>query len=224
MTHSYAARVGAVAVLGAALTLVFVSGCATRGDAVDTPVPAAPTASAPSPSAVAAAPIATDIPRTDIDSRAAPQGPPPEAPDRESVASLQIDMPVVPVGLAAGGDVSIPSASHTAGWYEYSSGYTGRSGTIVVVAHVDAWDGIGPFSRLKAVSASAEVVLTGPDGPRTFRVDGVAQPQKGPGSLAGYFVGTGPAKLVLITCGGSFDEATGHYRDNIVVTASPNIP
>jgi hypothetical protein len=27
--------------------------------------------------------------------------------------------------------------------------------------------------------------------------------------------------LVLVTCGGPFDNATGHYRDNVVVTAVP---
>jgi hypothetical protein len=26
--------------------------------------------------------------------------------------------------------------------------------------------------------------------------------------------------LRLITCGGSFDRATGHYRDNVIVDAS----
>ena len=28
-------------------------------------------------------------------------------------------------------------------------------------------------------------------------------------------------RLVLVTCGGPFDQAAGHYRDNIVVTAVP---
>jgi hypothetical protein len=32
---------------------------------------------------------------------------------------------------------------------------------------------------------------------------------------------TGPARLVLVTCGGPFDAATGHYRDDVVVTAVP---
>jgi sortase (surface protein transpeptidase) len=31
----------------------------------------------------------------------------------------------------------------------------------------------------------------------------------------------GPARLVLVTCGGPFDKAAGHYRDNIVLTAVP---
>ena len=31
----------------------------------------------------------------------------------------------------------------------------------------------------------------------------------------------GRARLVLVTCGGPFNRTTGHYRDNIVVTAVP---
>ncbi len=32
---------------------------------------------------------------------------------------------------------------------------------------------------------------------------------------------TGPARLVLVTCGGPFDSTIGRYRDNIVITAVP---
>jgi hypothetical protein len=32
---------------------------------------------------------------------------------------------------------------------------------------------------------------------------------------------TGPPRLVLVTCGGPFDAATGHYPDDVVVTAAP---
>ena len=31
----------------------------------------------------------------------------------------------------------------------------------------------------------------------------------------------GSPRLVLVTCGGPFDAAAGHYRDNVVVTAVP---
>ena len=54
--------------------------------------------------------------------------------------------------------------------------------------------------------------MTGAAGTRTFRVDGVAQPHKTPGSLAGFFVATGPSKLVLITCGGAFDKRSRRRR------------
>ncbi|NYJ15494.1 sortase (surface protein transpeptidase) [Nesterenkonia sandarakina] len=35
------------------------------------------------------------------------------------------------------------------------------------------------------------------------------------------FATDGPHKLVLITCGGVFDEQSGRYSENIVVTAEP---
>jgi hypothetical protein len=38
---------------------------------------------------------------------------------------------------------------------------------------------------------------------------------------ADLFSRQGPPTLTLITCGGAFDEATGHYVDNVVVVASP---
>ena len=37
----------------------------------------------------------------------------------------------------------------------------------------------------------------------------------------GVFARSGPARLVLVTCGGPFDAATGHYLDVVVVTAVP---
>jgi hypothetical protein len=31
----------------------------------------------------------------------------------------------------------------------------------------------------------------------------------------------GPGRLALVTCGGAFDPATGHYADNVVAFALP---
>jgi hypothetical protein len=39
--------------------------------------------------------------------------------------------------------------------------------------------------------------------------------------LEKYFARDGKPRLTLITCGGQFDRRTGHYRDNVVVTADP---
>jgi hypothetical protein len=38
---------------------------------------------------------------------------------------------------------------------------------------------------------------------------------------ASIYSRTGPRRLVLVTCGGPFNQNIGHYRDNIVVTAVP---
>ena len=39
---------------------------------------------------------------------------------------------------------------------------------------------------------------------------------------ASVFSRKGSSRLVLVTCGGPFDPLTGHYRDNVVVTAVPS--
>lgn len=38
--------------------------------------------------------------------------------------------------------------------------------------------------------------------------------------LEKYLARDGAARLTLITCGGPFGEKTGHYRDNVVITAA----
>jgi hypothetical protein len=35
------------------------------------------------------------------------------------------------------------------------------------------------------------------------------------------FSRNGKPRLVIVTCGGPFDQAIRHYRDNVVVTAVP---
>jgi hypothetical protein len=41
------------------------------------------------------------------------------------------------------------------------------------------------------------------------------------GLPASAFARDGAPRLVLITCGGPFDAATGNYEDNVVVYATP---
>ena len=38
---------------------------------------------------------------------------------------------------------------------------------------------------------------------------------------ASVFDRSGPARLVLVTCGGEFDYSTRHYLSNVIVTATP---
>jgi len=39
--------------------------------------------------------------------------------------------------------------------------------------------------------------------------------------MADIFETTGAPKLSLVTCGGAFNSKTGHYLDNVIVTATP---
>ena len=40
-------------------------------------------------------------------------------------------------------------------------------------------------------------------------------------ALTALFSDRGPARLVLITCGGAYDHERGAYADNLVVEATP---
>lgn len=44
---------------------------------------------------------------------------------------------------------------------------------------------------------------------------------KSEGLDADLFRADGPVRLVLITCGGTFEAAAGRYADNVVVVAHP---
>ena len=53
----------------------------------------------------------------------------------------------------------------------------------------------------------------------TFVVDGVQKVAKDAFPTASIYGKAGYPSLRLITCGGPFDRATGHYLDNIIVYA-----
>ena len=127
--------------------------------------------------------------------------------------------PVVPVGVEPDGDMEIPGVTEV-GWYRHGP-RPGDGGSAVLAAHV-AYDGVdGVFRHLDDLEPGDEVVVGFVDGAmRRFTVEAVARYPKSelPDVL---FARRGDARLVLITCGGTFDTATGRYEDNVVAYARP---
>ena len=76
-----------------------------------------------------------------------------------------------------------------------------------------AKDGAGAFYALKCARRGDVIRLDA----RRYRVTSVRRVRKQalPTSI---YTRTGPARLVLVTCGGPFDGR--HYRDNVIVTPS----
>ena len=75
---------------------------------------------------------------------------------------------------------------------------------------------------LRELEPGATLVLAGPDGQvRSYAVVARDQWSKDQVPLDRLFARTGAPRLVVITCGGPFDESTRSYRDNVVVTAVP---
>ena len=77
------------------------------------------------------------------------------------------------------------------------------------------------FYRLGSLTKGAKVSVARKDGSTaTFVVDKVARYSKDDFPTATvYGSASNRAELRLITCGGAFDQATGHYVDNIVAFA-----
>ncbi len=151
----------------------------------------------------------------------APAAPP--APERLVISALDIDMTVDRVGIEDDGTMELPPTGERAGWYEFGPAPASPAGTTVVAAHVDTRSGgLGPFAALLEVETGTEVTVTDADGTtHNYTVDGVERIPKDEVQLDAVFDRAGDPRLVLVTCGGTFDQRAGHYADNVVVTAVP---
>jgi len=152
-------------------------------------------------------------------SAAAP--PEPGRPVALSLPTLHVQAAVAPV-VSTGADLAVPSDPAQVGWW-MASALAGAGGATVVDGHVDdAATGPGALYRvgLGDLRSGDPVIITTVAGQRfTYRVNAQHVYRKSDGLPAGLFTGTGPPRLVLITCGGPFDSAQKSYLDNVVVYA-----
>jgi len=139
-----------------------------------------------------------------------------------TIDAIGVRAAIVPVGVEVGSrNVQVPSDVHVVGWYQFGPP-PGAGGSAVLLGHVDSWtQGPGVFFRLRELEPADVIWVTFANGSESpFRV--VARrsyPKSGlPGQL---FERDGPSVLALVTCGGSFDQATRSYSDNLVVFAVP---
>jgi hypothetical protein len=143
------------------------------------------------------------------------------APVRLRIPALRLDAPVGATGVGAGGELDVPPDPAALSWYRFGAS-PGEPGSALIAGHVDFDGREGVFFELRSLGAGADVEIVYADGSsRSFTVTGTAKVAKADLAAADVFSPTGPARLVLITCGGSFDPRAHAYRDNVVVTATP---
>lgn len=142
------------------------------------------------------------------------------APSRLRLPRLDLDLPVVPVGVADDGQMEIPEDVDEAGWYRFGP-RPGEPGHAVVAGHVDdRVQGLGAFRRLVELTEGDEVVVEADDGTTsTWRVSARRTIDKAALEADDLFTRTGEPRLVLVTCGGEFDADARSYRSNVVVVA-----
>jgi LPXTG-site transpeptidase (sortase) family protein len=137
------------------------------------------------------------------------------------IPAIGVSAPIMKVGKNADGTVQVPPLAihNLTGWYQ-SGPAPGQRGAAVILGHVDSTSGISVFYDLKELRAGARVYVTLADSKvATFAVDGVQKVAKDAFPTASVYGRADYPSLRLITCGGAFDPATGHYLDNIIVYA-----
>ncbi len=134
-----------------------------------------------------------------------------------TIPSIGVSAKLVQLGLTAGRQVQVPSSWYIPGWYKFGPA-PGQEGSAVILGHVDSKSGPAVFYKLDQLKYGQQVIVKSANGRVLhFAVIGMREYQK---SKFPDQVVYGPrhyAALQLVTCGGIFDRATGHYLSNIVV-------
>lgn len=140
-----------------------------------------------------------------------------------AIPAIGVNSPLITVGKTADGSLQVPAGADydKAAWFR-ASPTPGQLGPAVIEGHVDsAANGPSVFYRLGALTPGATVSVARADGTTAvFRVDAVRRFPKDKFPTIDVYANTPDAALRLITCGGSFDAATGHYRDNVIAFAT----
>ena len=174
--------------------------------------------------ATSPAPVEATGPAVPVRDGALPAADDVEAPVRMEIPALDLTATVAPVGVdPRTGDFDVPPSVDRVGWYRFGPGVEATAGSVVIAGHVDsATQGKGAFFKLTSLKPGATITVTGADGTdRVFTMVARQRYAKTRIPLEKYFARDGAPRLTLITCGGPFDARTGHYRDNVVVTAEP---
>lgn len=197
--------IGGVGLVGVAI--------ASQREAPQPPVVVAPPATAP-----------TTIQQSDSPSQAK-TGPtlPSSKPTSIEIPSIDVRSELQSLGQTADGALEVPAGAlyDQAAWYRYSP-TPGSLGPAIVLGHVDsAANGPSVFFRLGELRAGDLVTIDRADGSTAvFAVDQVQSYPKDDFPTKVVYGDIDHAGLRILTCGGAFDDSTGHYLDNIVVFAS----
>lgn len=155
------------------------------------------------------------------------------------VPALQVRAPIVATG-GVNGAMVIPDDIREVGWYDginatsseaaaaaaasdHTAPWPGQAGVALLAGHVD-WAGRGPGALyyLARLRVGDPIQVVGANGvATTWRVSEAPITRSKSDLPPGLFANTGPPRLALVTCGGAFDAATGHYQDNVIVWADP---
>jgi LPXTG-site transpeptidase (sortase) family protein len=136
------------------------------------------------------------------------------------IPAIGVKTRLIRLGLTAAGTLQVPSSTSVAGWYT-GSPRPGETGAAVIAGHIDSYAGPGVFYRLEDLKPGDLVYVQRGHGTlAVFKVTAVRTFLKARFPTAAVYGPVPDPQLRLITCGGTFDPATGHYLSNVIVFAS----
>jgi len=141
-------------------------------------------------------------------------------PDRVAIPAIQVDAPIMPVGLDADGWIAAPPPEdpNLAGWFTGAVS-PGEKGTAVVVGHVDNTQGPAVFYGLGALKKGNRIEVSRQDGKTAvFEIYGIELFEKDDFPGDRVYASKGTPELRVITCGGGFTKQNG-YDGNVVAFA-----
>jgi len=144
----------------------------------------------------------------------------PGAPVSVTIPAIGVHNPVVKLGLQPSGSLQVPLSTGVVGWYT-GSPRPGAVGSSVLAGHVDSRSGPAVFYWLSRLRAGDRVYVSRADGTMAvFSITKVQTYAKDAFPTAAVYGPTPDPELRLITCGGTFDSASGHYLSNVVAYAT----
>ena len=165
---------------------------------VSTPSAAAPETTAPASSTTAGRPVELQLP------------------------TLHVTARVDPVD-STNGVLQVPEDISRVGWWQYSASAGATSGSTVIDGHIDsAVTGEGALFHLDQLSPGDPVSVTTSAGSTIhYQVQARRVYVKAQGLPADLFSQQGPGRLVIISCGGTFDKTIRSYEENVAIFATP---
>ncbi|GAB2988300.1 class F sortase [Streptomyces pseudoechinosporeus] len=142
-------------------------------------------------------------------------------PVRLQIPAIEVDTPVMRLGLASDGSMQVPpiTADDRAGWYRHSP-TPGQVGPSVIVGHVTVGEyGDGVFRHLARLRRGEQIVARLENGTAAgFAVTTVRTIAKADFPADDVYGDVDRPELRLITCGGP--RSGDWYRDNVIVFAT----
>ncbi len=135
--------------------------------------------------------------------------------------TYHIKAKIVPETLNRAGTVlQIPEDARQVGWFRLGS-QPGEPGTSLMFGHRNQTAALWNVPSMKR---GTPVTVTGLNGVVTkWKVTSVQTIDKRHPTPAMYNT-EGPPRLALVTCGGPFNYATGHFVDNVIAWADLAVP